>query len=117
MSETFRTAWLSDIVDIIDKPETNRIICHGKEFVLVKHGHWVKETIESKYGKSQSMWHCSECDNLELNNSPYCPCCGARMDEIQEEWEEPEINPCRGCDDYDGRGGCKSNGGCGRGDL
>ena len=30
-----------------------------------------------------------------------------------EKWEEPEINPCRGCDDYDGRGGCKSNGGCG----
>jgi hypothetical protein len=31
-----------------------------------------------------------------------------------DEWEEPEINPCRGCDDYDGRGGCKSAGGCGR---
>lgn len=30
-----------------------------------------------------------------------------------DKWEEPEINPCRGCDDYDGRGGCKSNGGCG----
>lgn len=30
------------------------------------------------------------------------------------DWEEPEINPCRGCDDYDGRGGCKSAGGCGR---
>jgi hypothetical protein len=29
------------------------------------------------------------------------------------EREEPEINPCRGCDDYDGRGGCKSHGGCG----
>ena len=28
-------------------------------------------------------------------------------------WEEPEINPCRGCTDYDGHGGCKSNGGCG----
>ena len=27
--------------------------------------------------------------------------------------EEPEINPCRGCTDYDGQGGCKSNGGCG----
>ena len=39
---------------------------------------------------------------------------GAKMDEY--EWQEPEIpyiNPCRGCDDYDGQGGCKSNGGCG----
>lgn len=30
-----------------------------------------------------------------------------------DDWEEPEINPCRGCGDYDGRGGCKSSGGCG----
>ena len=28
-------------------------------------------------------------------------------------WTEPEINPCRGCEDYDGQGACKSNGGCG----
>ena len=27
-------------------------------------------------------------------------------------WQEPEINPCRGCEDYDGNGGCKSSGGC-----
>jgi hypothetical protein len=33
--------------------------------------------------------------------------------EADDDWEEPEINPCRGCDDYDGRGGCKSHGGCG----
>lgn len=33
----------------------------------------------------------------------------------EDDWEEPEINPCRGCDDYDGRGGCKSHGGCGTG--
>lgn len=32
---------------------------------------------------------------------------------IIEDWEEPEINPCRGCTDYDGQGGCKSNGACG----
>jgi len=29
-----------------------------------------------------------------------------------ETYKESEINPCRGCDDYDGQGGCKSNGGC-----
>ena len=23
-----------------------------------------------------------------------------------DSWEEPEINPCRGCDDYDWHGGC-----------
>ena len=25
-----------------------------------------------------------------------------------------DINPCRGCDDYDAPDGCKSNGGCGK---
>lgn len=25
---------------------------------------------------------------------------------------EEDINPCRGCDDYDTELGCKSNGGC-----
>ena len=34
----------------------------------------------------------------------------AKMDDT---FEEPAINPCRGCKDYDGRGGCISNGGCG----
>jgi hypothetical protein len=32
---------------------------------------------------------------------------------LEQSWEEPEINPCRGCKDYDWNGGCKSNGGCG----
>lgn len=31
----------------------------------------------------------------------------------EDAYEEPEINPCRGCEDYDGEGGCLSNGGCG----
>ena len=44
----------------------------------------------------------------------YCPNCGALMD---KNWEEPEINPCRGCRDYDGRGGCKSNGSCARDEV
>ena len=73
----------------------------------VKHGHW-KKTI--------TWWiYCSVCGSeppSECNiPTPYCPWCGAKMDE--DEWQEPEINPCRGCVDYDGQGGCKSNGGCG----
>lgn len=119
MSEAFRTAELSDIVDIIDDPKTTSIVCHGKRFDLVKHGNW----IEREFGLM-----CSECGHYTeamydepFNNEfgkgwayirpYYCGYCGAKMDE--NEWEEPEINPCRGCVDYDGRGGCKSNGGCG----
>ena len=50
----------------------------------VKHGYWIEEPIEDEWGKLPSIWHCSKCDNLELNNSPYCPNCGAKMDEVDD---------------------------------
>jgi len=76
----------------------------------VKHGHWEKERIGA-----DKIDRCSVCGGSYLpciKSYKFCPQCGARMD--AEEWEEPEINPCRGCEDYDGNGGCISNGGCGR---
>lgn len=80
----------------------------------VKHGKW-KTTPYTDY---DDAWECSACGCLwtfiegtpKDNGANYCPHCGARMD---NDWEEPEINPCRGCDDYDWHGGCKSHGGCG----
>lgn len=75
-----------------------------------------------KWINDRGLYKCSACDNLwtawwavivpeerMYKEMKYCPNCGAKMD---DDWEEPEINPCRGCDDYDGRGGCKSHGGC-----
>ena len=84
-----------------------------------KHGHWIEHDVGLI---------CSECNHYTeamydepfnnefgkgwaLKRPYYCGYCGAKMKE--DELEEPEINPCRGCVDYDGRGGCKSNGGCG----
>ena len=58
-----------------------------------------------------SLWRCSVCGETQCCYDNYRGNCGAKMG--KDEWEEPEINPCRGCNDYDGRGGCKSNGGCG----
>ena len=37
---------------------------------------------------------------------------GQKNDKDASKCEELEINPCRGCEDYDGKGGCLSNGGC-----
>lgn len=69
---------------------------------------------------------CGNCDKTDglvyTTNPPQVRCrlsgnfhfmndkCDAIAD---DEWQEPEINPCRGCDDYDNQGGCQSNGGCG----
>lgn len=47
-------------------------------------------------------------DMMTADENGYCA-----WGERRGEWQEPDINPCRGCDDYDGQGGCKSNGGCG----
>ena len=75
-------------------------------YAPIRHGHW-------EHGKDVFgvYYQCSECGSqyhigYEFN---YCPECGAKMN---KDWDEPEINPCRGCTDYDGHGGCKSNGGC-----
>ena len=79
------------------------------EIGIIRHGHWIEER-----SIGDCCYKCSECgfirDAYLLEIGNYCPQCGAKMD---DDWEEPEINPCRGCTDYDGQGGCKSNGGCG----
>lgn len=75
-----------------------------------RHGKWidVKGSNGKDYRKCSECLHTQEITGL-LN---YCPVCGARMDEDASKCEELEINPCRGCEDYDGKGGCLSNGGC-----
>lgn len=79
MSETFRTSRLSDIVDIIDDPKTNSIVCHGKQFDLVKHGRWIRN--------DNGTYSCSECKSWIPNEqhyyARYCLFCGAKMDEVR----------------------------------
>lgn len=75
------------------------------------------------YGESEignDGYYCSVCGNFVpwkydeydidfIKEFLFCPKCGADM---RPQFEEPEINPCRGCEDYDGKGGCKTKGGC-----
>lgn len=78
--DKFKTAWLADIVDLIDRTDTNRIICHGKEFILTKHGYWKGKPIAG-----YSTVRCSECGDVFMENSGkwnYCPNCGTKMDEV-----------------------------------
>lgn len=55
----------------------------------VKHGHWVEQDHEDwKWSKE---YRCSECGQYRLVTNPvgrewkYCPNCGAKMDEVEDE--------------------------------
>ena len=61
------------------------------------------------YGNPYGHYECDLCGDGYGYKTNFCPTCGADM---RPQFEEPEINPCRGCEDYDGKGGCKSKGGC-----
>lgn len=44
----------------------------------VKHGHW------GNYLKEGLRWKCSECGSRYSAPYHYCPNCGAKMDEVEE---------------------------------
>ena len=53
------------------------------DVVPVRHGYWVKEKRDVLL-----HWHCSackECYYLDMPNAEYCPRCGAKMDEKENE--------------------------------
>ena len=117
MTDTISRQAVEDLI-----METDPFWCEGMTRAIFE-GVKRLPTIEPKPGKWERRgiggWRCSVCNEQApfwcmastQNLSNYCPNCGAKMG--GDDWEEPEINPCLGCDDYDGRGGCKSNGGCG----
>jgi NADH pyrophosphatase NudC (nudix superfamily) len=43
----------------------------------VKHGHWIWD--------SDRFWHCSVCNEYSSWTYKYCPHCGAKMDEEEDE--------------------------------
>lgn len=84
----------------------------------VRHGHWTNIKI-SVTGNSSA--ECSLCGTVvhdtfaDVDRLNYCPHCGAKMDPVEEyAYVDPDIYPCRICEDYDGKGGCMSKGGCGQ---
>ena len=104
MTNTVIQEWI-DEKGLIHRTEIP-LMTYLKEHDLepIRHGRWIR------HSGVLIAYKCPLCRKFHKYDTPYCPHCGAKMD---EDWEEPEINPCRGCTDYDGQGGCKSNGGCG----
>lgn len=58
------------------------ILCiHEAETVdAERHGHWRKVD-----DKEPLAWDCSVCGAMCHYNTPYCPICGAKMDEEEED--------------------------------
>ena len=51
------------------------------EAAPVVHGRWISKNEEGVYGPV----YCSTCDfELRIDDMPYCPMCGAKMDEKRE---------------------------------
>ena len=88
------------------------------------------DLVDGLWVGGKRLVRCKDCKHHEDEepNMVYCPnmiggwvdnnfYCGEGERSEDGQWEEPEINPCRGCIDYDRRGGCKSNGGCGRDEV
>ena len=48
--------------------------------VPVVHGRWIDETFKP-YGLVFHQYRCNQCGDHAEYESPYCPNCGARMDE------------------------------------
>lgn len=53
------------------------------EFAPVKHGRWVHKFGDGHTGGAITGGECSICGYVHTA-TPYCPNCGARMDEVEE---------------------------------
>lgn len=59
----------------------------------VRHGRWIADKEDVEWGNYFIRYRCSECkerphfskDRYTFIRSPYCPNCGAKMDEREEE--------------------------------
>lgn len=83
---------VNDIAEHITVKAVSRVlaIIQGQPTVdaePVRHGHWIDEGYYADYTNVQA-WHCSECNCHVVGYSndlfDYCPGCGAKMDEGEE---------------------------------
>lgn len=56
MAEQFRTPWLSDVVDLLKRDSTNRVMVGDKDFVLVVRCKDCKFFDHSDFGEGEEYW-------------------------------------------------------------
>lgn len=64
------------------REEVNQI--HRIEAEPVKHAHWIEGNEDHVSCDSICYYTCSECNHSFSDDTPYCPNCGALMDEEVE---------------------------------
>ena len=71
--------------DVYDTVNRLRLI-PAADVALVRHGRWMHERLASTTGGTYPISRCSECQNAMpfVWDAPYCPNCGAKMDEVDE---------------------------------
>ena len=52
-----------------------------KVFVPVRHGRWIEKQEKDTFAGYLYSYECSECGRVEQRKEPYCPNCGAYMNE------------------------------------
>lgn len=65
------------------RSELDRIISDYKP-EPVKHAHWIEGNEDHVSCDSVCYYTCSECKHSFSDDTPYCPHCGAKMDEEME---------------------------------
>ena len=71
----------------LDKPITFETLvsdlrCMKAADVLpVRHGRWIEKQEKDTFAGYLYSYECSECGRVKQRKEPYCPNCGARMDE------------------------------------
>ena len=79
------------MLESIRDGEYSKIVYDDTEYVLLKHGHWDNKIIDGRFDVPHTVARCSNCKGkiwvYEENyvvKYPYCPMCGAKMDEVEE---------------------------------
>ena len=54
------------------------------DVIPVRHGRWIEKQEKDTFAGYLYSYECSECGRVKQRKEPYCPNCGARMDERNE---------------------------------
>ena len=71
--------------------QTDMILAIGSlpaaDVAPVRHGRWIDSSNGQNIANWKGSWMCSECEQDNTYDKPYCPNCGALMDGKEDSYE------------------------------